>query len=281
MVRLCRSRGRGHSREDPQVAPDHRRHRAAAPTAGVGTKSRGPAGRLLDGWHHTVRGVFALRSGRKEQHVDGHKERRPDGRPAIERSISHCSHSSPWPSRSADSSPHRRGPQPLPRSRSSSSSARSKAAPPKYIEHAAAYAAQARAYGAAVTEVYSPRATWTRVEGCRGRRQHLHLPRPRERVSQSLRRVLVPSQERHGPQQLVATTATRTSSIGASTTCGPGSIWPATPSSCSTTCATHRATPSPAGRCRPSRSRCSEPTATAPASCGPAPRRSSRPATAA
>ena len=34
----------------------------------------------------------------------------------------------------------------------------------RYIEHAREYAAQARAYGAAVTEVYSPRATWTRVK---------------------------------------------------------------------------------------------------------------------
>jgi hypothetical protein len=34
----------------------------------------------------------------------------------------------------------------------------------RYIEHARSYAAQARAYGAAVTEVYSPRATWTRVK---------------------------------------------------------------------------------------------------------------------
>jgi len=34
----------------------------------------------------------------------------------------------------------------------------------KYIEHAKQYAAQARAYGAAVTEIYSPRATWTKVK---------------------------------------------------------------------------------------------------------------------
>ena len=34
----------------------------------------------------------------------------------------------------------------------------------KYIEHARQYAAQARAYGAAVTEIYSPRATWTKVK---------------------------------------------------------------------------------------------------------------------
>ena len=34
----------------------------------------------------------------------------------------------------------------------------------RYIDHAKQYAAQARAYGAAVTEVYSPRATWTRVK---------------------------------------------------------------------------------------------------------------------
>jgi hypothetical protein len=34
----------------------------------------------------------------------------------------------------------------------------------RYIDHARRYAAQARAYGAAVTEVYSPRATWTRVK---------------------------------------------------------------------------------------------------------------------
>ena len=34
----------------------------------------------------------------------------------------------------------------------------------RYIDHARQYAAQARAYGAAVTEVYSPRATWTRVK---------------------------------------------------------------------------------------------------------------------
>src|SRR5258705_3969593 len=33
----------------------------------------------------------------------------------------------------------------------------------RYIEHAREYAAEARAYGAAVTEVYSPRATWTRA----------------------------------------------------------------------------------------------------------------------
>jgi hypothetical protein len=34
----------------------------------------------------------------------------------------------------------------------------------RYIEHAREYAAQARAYGANVIEVYSPRATWTRVK---------------------------------------------------------------------------------------------------------------------
>jgi len=34
----------------------------------------------------------------------------------------------------------------------------------KYIEHARQYAAQARAYGATVTEIYSPRATWTKVK---------------------------------------------------------------------------------------------------------------------
>ena len=34
----------------------------------------------------------------------------------------------------------------------------------KYIDHARQYAAQARAYGAAVTEIYSPRATWTKVK---------------------------------------------------------------------------------------------------------------------
>ena len=38
-------------------------------------------------------------------------------------------------------------------------------------------------------------------QGCRGRCQRLHLPRPRERVSQSLRPVLVASQERPGPQR--------------------------------------------------------------------------------
>ena len=34
----------------------------------------------------------------------------------------------------------------------------------KYIEHAREYAALARSYGAAVTEVYSPRATWGKVQ---------------------------------------------------------------------------------------------------------------------
>jgi len=34
----------------------------------------------------------------------------------------------------------------------------------RYIDHARRYAAQARAYGAAVTELYSPRATWSRVK---------------------------------------------------------------------------------------------------------------------
>jgi hypothetical protein len=34
----------------------------------------------------------------------------------------------------------------------------------RYIEHAREYAAEARAYGANVIEVYSPRATWTRVK---------------------------------------------------------------------------------------------------------------------
>ena len=40
-------------------------------------------------------------------------------------------------------------------------------------------------------------------QGRRGRRQHLHLPRPRQRPSQSVWRVLVASEERDGPQQLV------------------------------------------------------------------------------
>jgi hypothetical protein len=34
----------------------------------------------------------------------------------------------------------------------------------RYIDHARQYAAQARAYGAAVTELYSPRATWASVK---------------------------------------------------------------------------------------------------------------------
>jgi hypothetical protein len=34
----------------------------------------------------------------------------------------------------------------------------------KYISHAQSYAALARSYGASVTEVYSPRATWTKVQ---------------------------------------------------------------------------------------------------------------------
>jgi hypothetical protein len=34
----------------------------------------------------------------------------------------------------------------------------------RYIDHARRYAAQARAYGAAVTELYSPRATWASVK---------------------------------------------------------------------------------------------------------------------
>ena len=150
----------------------------------------------------------------------------------------------------------------------------------KYIDHARGYAAHARAYGAAVTEVYSPRATWTAVKAAAvGANIFIYLG--------------------HGngyPSPYGAFSSLRKNGLGLNASYNPGnsnvkywgqyymrtgSIWPATRWSCSTTCATRQATPSPAGRYRPSRSRCSEPTATARASCGPVRRRCSRPATAA
>ena len=73
----------------------------------------------------------------------------------------------------------------------------------RYKDHARRYAALARSLGASVTEVYSPYATWTRVKSRGQGREHLHLPRARQRIAEPVRGVLAAPAQRDGPQQLV------------------------------------------------------------------------------
>ena len=121
----------------------------------------------------------------------------------------------------------------------------------KYIVHARGYAALARSYGAAVTEVYSPNATWTAVQRAAvGANIFIYLG--------------------HGnghPSPYGAFSSLRKNGLGLNASSGHGNsnvkYWgqtymrtglhlASTRSSCSTTCATRRATPSPAGQTRPS-----------------------------
>ncbi len=106
-------------------------------------------------------------------------------------------------------------------------------------------------------------------------REGRDLPRSRQRVAQSVRRLLAVLRRTASGSTRRRATATPTRSITASTTSGPASSWPRTPSSSSTACATPRATPSGARPTRPRPSPSSASTTSGRASCEPAPGRSS------
>ena len=87
----------------------------------------------------------------------------PSGRHPTDRSAWWRCRSSPRWSRSADS-PRSRRPPPPPRSRWSSIVGPVGSSTASYVKSAKRYAAQARAYGATVKELYSPNATWAKVK---------------------------------------------------------------------------------------------------------------------
>ena len=182
MVRLGTRGDQGHSREDPQVA---RR------TSGA---HRRPAA------HHTVRGVFALRSGRKEQHVEG-QQRRPEGvQPSDPSRIALIPHPGPRVRRiyRLTDAGHSRFPgQGRHRRRPCRGQHRQ-----VHRARPAVRRAGSRLWRRGHRDL-QPARDVDQGQGRRGRCQHLHLPRPRERLPQSLRPVLIASQERPGPQRLL------------------------------------------------------------------------------
>ena len=95
--------------------------------------------------------------------------------------------------------------------------------PPSYIKSARSYAALARSLRRHRRRGLQPQRQLDAGPGGRRGREHLHLPRPRQRPSQPVRRVPPDHQGRARPQQVRSTTATTTYATTARATSRPAS----------------------------------------------------------
>ena len=137
------------------------------------------------------------------------------------------------------------------------------------------YATQARSYGAQVTEIYSPYATWSKVKAAaQGANLFIYLghgngwPSPYAPFSET-------SKDGHRAQRAASGNGNSNTKYCGEYYIGRDIDLAPTRSSSSTGCATPRATPSGGRPTRPRRPPSSGSTTTAPASCGRVPGRSS------